>query len=164
MPKRARPAYAGRLREAAARAGKTSEEISEEIDVAPSTIRGWWNDHSKPSGQDLAKYSAATGVSVWELQHGVGPLAHLARLIRGGLDPIPALEQMFADVPEALRQGPAWEISEADRVLLEGAGEAMRDELNRASGGKWDQLTVDQQEALLRLIAAMTPEDGPQES
>lgn len=168
-----RPAIAGRLKRTAQAAGYTSETIAERLGITAGAVRNWWVGRNEPSLEMLDSYAKATGVSVSYLVSGgeVQPYVsererrlRMADLIAQGANPIEAMEKSFEDVPEALRSR-GWEITEDQRALLAGAGDAMRQELERASGGQWALLSPEQKEAVLRVILAMTPEatlDEPQ--
>lgn len=160
-----RKAVGGRLRETAKAAGYTSDEIAEKLGVQGGSVRGWWVGRNEPSLSRLQQYAELVKVSTGYLLFGVeaamGPSGTLqewrlrfAELVRQGVDPVEAIDRITgtgSSLPEPL--------TEAERELLSGAGPAMRAALEEASGGRWERLSPEQREAVLRLIETMTPGD-----
>jgi transcriptional regulator with XRE-family HTH domain len=160
-----------RLRETARQVGLTSDAIAEKLGVQGGSVRGWWRGRNEPAFEKLKAYADLVGVSISYLMFGsekpMGPAGTLrewrirfADLIAAGVDPAEAIDQISGEMPESEVGGiPVDALTREERELLTGQGIKLKSELDRLADGHWLDLTMQQKEAILRLVETMAREN-----
>lgn len=167
MAERQKSDWGARLKRLAKSAGFTAESLAERLGCSPSAVWAWWSGRNEPSVDMLRAYAEAVKVSVDYLVGQEGPMGpagslqewrlRFADLLRQGVSPDEAIDRItgpsYLDAESLVL--PDSEMTAEERAILKGSAEAMREVLEHHSGGRWEELTVDQRAAVLQLIEVM---------
>jgi len=142
--------------------------------VTPGAVRNWWVGKNEPSRDIFTEYARLTKVSVGYLIEGDQPMGpsgtlqewrlRFAELIRQGLDPLEAIDRITGSATAGETGIPDERLTPEEREVLAGSGPAIAAALEEASEGRWDRLTPEQKEAVLRLIETIAPGEDERES
>lgn len=98
MKNKRRSVYSERFREAARKAGLTSEEIARRMGVVGGTVRQWWCGQNEPGMASLQKYAAITGFPIGWFYGEEGKLSEPHRLeLWGRVDDLTVRLQYLED-------------------------------------------------------------------
>ena len=81
-----------------------------------------------------------------------------AELIQQGVDPLEAIDRITGEMPTGVE---GWDLTPEEREVLEGSGPEMRQALDEASGGSWEDLSDEDRDMVLRLVERLAKASRP---
>ena len=139
-----------RLREAAQRAGLTSDQLAERLGYSGGGVRGWWIGKTSPPLDVLQRYAEIVGVSLPFLVSGeesangtaealISLALRFADLVSTGTSPDQAVDQVTGQMT----------MTAAQRAFLNAAESEIRSKLDQMAGERWSRLTEAQKRQAL---------------